>query len=63
MIFFYTFRKNDGGGNMLTAIDSYNRIKVSKESSQDLLHGDNKLESVLRKINYTNWHISLWNGL
>jgi hypothetical protein len=48
---------------MLTAIDSYNRIKVSKESSQDLLHGDNKLESVLRKINYTNWHISLWNGL
>ena len=49
MIFFYISGKIDGGGDLDTAIDSYKRYKVSKQSSQDLLPRDNNLECYLLK--------------
>ena len=62
MIFFYISGKIDGGGDLDTAIDSYKRYKVSKQSSQDLLPRDINLGSVICSRNETNWHISLWNN-
>ena len=62
MIIFSISGKIYGDADMDTAIDSYKRYKVSKQSSQDLLPRDNNLESVICSRNETNWHISLWNN-